>query len=326
MAVSRTNQQRRALIVGAGVSGFLHALALRSAGVESGGVFDPDLARATLLASLVGGEPTCSFAAMTSSDAEVAAVCSPPRLHVEQAEALARPERLVFVEKPVALTHAELGRLRRLPNIVPVLQWRAGRAARELRAALRAGAFGDHPRVRVALRLWRDEAYFEAGRRGRALWGCGAMLSIGIHAIDLLLWLVGRTVIGASGREWCGRPGVDVGTRGELTVLFEGGARAELSITLDQEGANDVHLCVDGASGRADLLAGEGDPTAGTLLLNGIDPGALAHAGGCTASPLLVPFIHDALAAFDSPDPSARLSVEDVAQAHVLAVQITAAQ
>jgi predicted dehydrogenase len=313
---------QRALIIGAGVSGFLHALALRSAGCTVAGVFDPELERAALLASLVGGVPTDSFDAIANDErhAEVVAVCSPPPFHVEQAERLGRPGRLLFVEKPVALTHAELERLRRVPNVVPVLQWRAGRAARELRAALRANAFGGHPRLRLALRLWRDEAYF--GARGHALWGCGAMLSIGIHAIDLLLWLVGRPILGASGREWHGRANVDVGTGGELIVCFEGGAHAELSVTLDAEGANEVRLVVTGASASAELVAGEGDPTASALALHGVDRGAFSSAGGASGSPLLVPFVHEALAAFRSGAPM--LSVADVAQAHALAVRISA--
>lgn len=312
---------RSALIVGAGVSGFLHAVALRSAGFAIEAVFDPDLERAALLASLVGGAPTDSFERIASASAEVGAVCSPPPFHVAQAEALARPERLLFVEKPVALTHDELARLRQLPNVVPVLQWRAGQAAGQLREALVAGVFGAHPRLRFELRLWRDDAYFADGRRGHAQWGCGAMLSIGIHAIDLLLWIVGQRVIGASGREWCGRTSVDVGTAGELTLLFEGGAHAELHVTLDAEGANEVRLSVVGESATAALIAGEGDPTASQLVLRGAARHGLPRGSGASGSPLLVPFVHEAVAAFDARRPM--LSVADVALAHALAVQVT---
>jgi predicted dehydrogenase len=311
---------RRALIVGAGVSGFLHALALRSSGFAIEAVFDPDRSRAALLASLVGGEPTDSFARVVASDAHVAAVCSPPPFHVEQAEALARGERLLFVEKPVALTHAELERLRRLPNVVPVLQWRAGRAARELKAGLLAGVFGAHPRLRLDVRLWRDDAYFAGGRRGQAQWGCGAMLSIGIHAIDLLLWIVGRRVLGASGREWRGRPAVDVGTGGELLILFEGGTHAELHLTLDARRADEVRLVVSGAGTTAVLVEGEGDPTASPLVLHGRSHDAV-RATGASGSPLIVPFVHEAVSAFDARRPT--LTVDDVAQAHALAVCVT---
>lgn len=313
---------RRALIVGAGVSGFLHALAFRSAGIAIEAVYDPDRERAALLAGLVGGTATDSLAQVASSGARFVAVCSPPIFHVEQAELLARPERLLFVEKPVALADAELDRLRALPNVVPVLQWRAGRAARELRAALSGETFGPSPRLRVDLRLWRDAAYFAHGRRGRDKWGCGAMLSIGIHAIDLLLFVVGRRVIGASGREWRGRQDIDVATRGELTVLFDGGARADLELTLDDDRHSGVSIRAYGPSAFAGVTASEGDPTASSLFADGVAPAILARAGGASGSPLLVPFVHEAVAAFESG--RSMISVDDVATAHALAFRITA--
>jgi predicted dehydrogenase len=313
---------RRALIVGAGVSGFLHALALRSAGIAIGAVFDPDIERAALLASVVGGRPCDSFEEAKQIDAEIAAVCSPPIHHVEQAEALARSGRLVFVEKPVALSRDELERLRRAPNVVPVLQWRAGRAARELRAAMRSGAFGDSVHVRCDLRLWRDDAYFEGGRRGRERWGCGAMLSIGIHAVDLVLWIVGRRVVGASGEQRLGRLRVDVATESEMTVWFEGGARADIRVTVDAEGLNDVRLAVRGKSTSALLFAGEGDPTGTPLVLRGVAPSAVSGAGGALGSPLLVPFIREAISRFDAR--RSLLSVDDVADGHELAFAVEA--
>jgi predicted dehydrogenase len=149
------------------------------------------------------------------------------------------------------------------------------------------------------------------------------MLSVGIHAIDLLLWIVGRRVLGASGREWRGRPSVDVGTGGELLILFEDGTHAELHLTLDAERADEVRLVVSGGSMTAVLVAGEGDPTASPLVMHGPSMDAFALAGGASGSPLLVPFVHEAVAAFDARRPT--LSVDDVAQAHALAVCVTTA-
>lgn len=306
---------RSALIVGAGAAGLLHALALRAAGVAIAAVFDPDVERATLLASLMGATPTGSFEHATSIDAAVAAICSPPPFHVAQAEALARPDRLLFLEKPVALNGDELARLTRLPHVVPVMQWRSGRAARQLREAFRVGVFGAEPRVQCDMRLWRDEAYFAGGRRGRSRWGCGAMLSIGVHAIDLLVSTIGRPIVEARGRAWSRGSGVDVPTNGELELVFEGGARAALRLTVDTRGANDVRLIVRGAAASAKLLGGEADPTAAELDARGVSLDALAS--GAVGSPLLVPFVHEAITAFDAG--ASALSIDDVAVAHRLA-------
>lgn len=317
---------KRALIVGAGVSGFLHALALRSAGVTIGGVFDPNRAQAELLASLVGGHGTSSFEVARLMESDIAAICSPPIFHVAQAEALARAERLVFLEKPIALDEAELDRLRRLPNVVPTLQWRAGRAARELRVLFEADAFGPKPNVTIEIRAWRDDAYFSGGRRGADQWGCGALTSIGIHAIDLLIHAVGRRVVSSTGREWVGREGVDVATAGEIRFVFEGGATADLRITLDERGTNDVHLVVRGERGWAELVAEEADPTASALALRGAPRrvmDSVGPVGGACGSPLLVPFVREALEVHALRRRS--VSVADVAEAHEHAYRATKA-
>ena len=174
-----------ALIVGAGASGFLHALALRSAGVRISGVYDPSRERAEWLADLTDALPVRAIERVTS---DIVAICSPPAFHVAQAEALARPGRITFVEKPVAVDREELERLGRLPGIVPIVQWRAGRSAGALRSAFATRAFGDAPHIDCEFRLWRDAEYWAA--RNEAEWPCGALLSIGIHAVDLV-WGLG---------------------------------------------------------------------------------------------------------------------------------------
>lgn len=307
-----------ALIVGAGASGLLHALALKSAGIPIAAVYDPDHARAALLCDLVGGRPCASFEDATNRDDTVVAICSPPIHHVAQAEALARPDRLTFLEKPVALSEEDLVGLSVHANIVPTLQWRAGRAACQLRAAVAAGVFGPHPRLRCDLRLWRDAAYYANGRRGLAQWGCGAMLSIGIHAIDLALFIIDRPVQNTRGREWHGREGLDVPTQSDLTVTFaaESGPHpeAQIRLTTDAVGHNDVRLTITGDTASAMLVADENDPTANPINWRGA---AEPIASGATGSPLLVPFIHEAVAAFRAGKPT--LTIADVAAAHRVA-------
>jgi predicted dehydrogenase len=277
----------------------MHALALRSAGVRIAAVHDPDVDRARWLADLTQAAVVDDLAI----DVDVVAICSPPQHHVEQAEMLARADRLVFVEKPVATTLVDLGRLAVLPNVVPIVQWRAGRSARELRAAFADGTFGARSEIECELRLWRDAEYFAA----RADWGCGALLSIGIHAIDLVTWMVGRPILRATRTESIGRAKTDIPTRGRLEIDFDG-AHATIRISLDEVGRNDVRLFVRGARASAELAAGEADPTATPLRWHGAAPRAVE---GATGSPLLVPYIHEALA-------RRAPSIADVLSAHTL--------
>src|SRR5688572_27936185 len=185
-----------AVIIGAGSSGVLHALAFRAARVKIAVVYDPDRARAEALADLAQARVVDSFESAVSVDAPLAAICSPPSIHVEQAEALARGGRTVFVEKPVATSELDLDRLRALPRCIPIVQWRAGRAIRTLRRAIAHGELGPAPVVSLDLAWGRGDEYFDARR---TTWGCGAILSIGIHAIDAVAWALGRPIEAASG-------------------------------------------------------------------------------------------------------------------------------
>ena len=288
-----------ALVVGAGTSGFLHALALRSAGVRIAAVFDPDAERARDLAAVTGAKVATSLA----FEGDVAAICSPPQHHVAQASALARPGRLLFLEKPVACDTAGLARLSSLPNIVPILQWRMGQASAMLREAFAADAFGPRAHVDCELALHRDAAF----RARTADWGCDALLSIGVHALDLVMFCVGRPVVAS---RITSSP-----SRGSVFLAFAGGTTARITIDLDGPARDRVRLAVHGAPISAELLAGEADPTSAPVRFAG--PWT-PRARGATGSPLLVPLVHAALAAFERGSPF--LGISDVAAAHALAL------
>ncbi|GII31869.1 Gfo/Idh/MocA family protein [Planotetraspora mira] len=102
----------------------------------------------------------------------------------------------VYCEKPLCASLAEhdaiLAAERRSAGwCVPVFQWRSGSAARHLRDLLAAGSLG---RSLLALchTLWyRGPDYYAVPWRGRRDTEIGgATTTQGIHAIDLLLWLL----------------------------------------------------------------------------------------------------------------------------------------
>jgi predicted dehydrogenase len=303
----------------------LHALALRSAGVRIGRVYDPNLAQAELLASVIGGEATARFEDVERSAAHVAAICSPPHAHARQAVLLARRWRLTFVEKPIALSRDELLRLADLPNVVPVLQWRMGAGLVALREAMLRGAFGPAPRLSARCAWSRDASYFADGRRGLTAWGAGALLSIGIHAIDAMLWASGRSVESVRGFERRTREAVDVPTFAEVEVDLSGGARLELTLTLDEPSCSRTSLAIEGDGVRAEIVGTEEDPTACALRLKGAYDDAIdlsAATRGARGSPLLVPFVHAALQAFEARALEGPATVESALAAHDVAFRI----
>jgi predicted dehydrogenase len=291
----------------------MHALVLRTAGVRIAGVFDPDPSRARALAEMHGAEPCASEEALFRLDADLVCVTSPPPFHVAQAEHAARlavgraRPRIIFVEKPLATTRDELTRLARVPGCVPIVQWRAGRGLRAVRAAIAQGELGPAPTVSVDLAWSRDAAYFAAGRATRAAWGCGVLLSVGVHAIDAICWAIGRRVSAAKGMMPAVAAGaaVEVETRAAMLVGFEGGALAAVRATFEA-GPDATCLAFAGGGVTATIRGGELDPTASAVEWSCDDASRLARlqalekdASGAVAPPLLVPFLRDAVAALE---------------------------
>lgn len=327
----------KAILVGAGVAGFLHSLAFRAHGVTIAGIFDPDAERARDLAKVSGGLAVSTLEELAEIDAELASICSPPRVHAEQAELISatRPRRAVFIEKPVAVSFEEIERLRALPRCIPIVQWRAGRAIRAVRRAIVRGELGEAPVVSCDLAWARDDAYLRA--RGES-WGCGAVLSIGIHAIDALAWAIGKNVEAVTGLT-TRRSGAWAETGAVGEIRFEGGALASLRLSLDG-GANSTRLTFCGNGLTAIIEGGEGDPTASSVrwIVGRGDAGAETRiaslealergTAGALGSPLLVPYIGEALAALregHTPGTTERLpSISDCAAAHVTALRLTA--
>jgi predicted dehydrogenase len=324
----------KALISGAGVAGFLHALAYRVHGVTIAGVFDPDAQRARDLADLHGARAVGTLEELSRIDADLASLCSPPRHHVAQAEALAQADRSLLIEKPVAVSLEELARLTALPRCIPVVQWRSGRALRAVRAAIARGELGEAPVAGCDLAWARDDAYLRA--RGES-WGCGAVQSIGIHAIDALEWALDRKVTNVSGVT-TRRAGAWAETGAAGLITFVGGALASFRLSLDG-GGDSTRLTFCGNGVTASIAGGEGDPT-GTTVAWSVARGPGAHARrasletleretrGALGSPLLVPYVGDVIAALRDgcvPGDTQHLpSIADCSSAHETALRIAA--
>lgn len=128
---------------------------------------------------------------------DLAVVCTPPGAHAAQALACLRAGSSVLVEKPPALSLADLEHMAAAegpdgPWLATVFQHRFGSGARRLRSMIGSGVLG-RPLLAVCHTAWfRDQAYFDAPWRGH--WdteGGGPTMGHGIHQMDLLGYLLG---------------------------------------------------------------------------------------------------------------------------------------
>ncbi|RNL83042.1 Gfo/Idh/MocA family protein [Halostreptopolyspora alba] len=127
-------------------------------------------------------------------------ICTPPGMHRPQVLACLDTGATALVEKPPALSLAEVEEMaaaegERGPWVATVFQHRFGSAAQRARALIESGELG-RPLVAVCHTTWfREQSYFDVPWRGR--WeteGGGPTMGHGIHQMDLLTALLGDWV------------------------------------------------------------------------------------------------------------------------------------
>jgi predicted dehydrogenase len=192
-----SNPVRFALIGTGNIAGF-HAEAIKQ------------VPGAQLVAAFSRGNPQAfaekhDCAAVTSLDellsrSDIDAVCitTPSGAHGEPAIAAMHAGKHVLCEKPLEITPQrvdsmltcakETGRI-----LAAVFQSRFGQGAQTVKRAVESGRFGRITLASAYIKWWRTQDYYDSGA-WRGTWeldGGGALMNQGIHAIDLLQWLVG---------------------------------------------------------------------------------------------------------------------------------------
>jgi UDP-N-acetyl-2-amino-2-deoxyglucuronate dehydrogenase len=255
-------------VIGLGNAAKPHARALldlqRSAKAAVIGVYARDAARRDAFAAAHG------FAAADSAQALIAdprthalLLLTPPNARDELLQLAIAHRKPVLMEKPVGRTTVEAAQLvaladaARLPLGI-VLQHRKRRGAQALARLLDEGRLGRIGLVRLSVPWWRDQAYYDTPGRGTiARDGGGVLLSQAIHALDLMLHLLGpvASVTAMTATTTLHRMETeDVATAG---LQFASGAVGSLfATTAAYPGGSEV-LWVDGDQGAAELGNGE---------------------------------------------------------------------
>ncbi|MBD7957670.1 Gfo/Idh/MocA family oxidoreductase [Microbacterium sp. Sa4CUA7] len=136
-------------------------------------------------------------ALLAQGTADLVHICTPPQTHVPLAIAALRAGMPALIEKPTALSLAEMDELVAVSRetgvpALTVYQHRFGAGAQRLMRLVREGLLG-RPLVATCETLWhRGPEYFDLPWRGR--WhveGGGPTMGHGIHQFDLLLAVLG---------------------------------------------------------------------------------------------------------------------------------------
>ena len=248
-------------VVGTGViSQLMHLPILAERGdVDLAAVTDLDRAKAKAIARRFGIPRVLADDALIAADDIGGIVISAPSfVHEELAAECLRAGKHVLVERPLALS---AGGVRRLLDVsgetgrgmVLGMSHRYQPNVRALRSAIAGGTLGEIGAVRVD---WLNRAVRRprTGWRRRALEsGGGALMDIGVPALDLALWVLGYPAVERVSAMTSG-DGFDVEEEAHLHAVTEDGVVLSMAATWRFHAPGDRHgLWILGSEGGARL-------------------------------------------------------------------------
>lgn len=255
-------------VIGLGNAAKPHARALldlqRSGKATVSGAYARGAARRDAFAAAHGFVAASSVEALVADPrTQALLLLTPPNARDELLRLAIEHRKPVLMEKPVARTTDEAAALvaladaARLPLGI-VLQHRHRRGALALARLLAEGRLGRIGLVRLAVPWWRDQAYYDAPGRGTvARDGGGVLLSQAIHALDLMLHLLGPVTSVAAMTATTSLHRMETEDVATAGLQFASGAAGSLfATTAAYPGGSEV-LWVDGTDGAAELGNGE---------------------------------------------------------------------
>ena len=254
-------QKLRFALVGAGVIGKVHALALADLPdiAELVAVVDRDPVRAKELAEQYGAEAATDLdAVLRRPDIDAVSVCTPSGVHAEGVVAALEAGKHVVVEKPIDITLAATDRIidaekRSGKTVAVISQHRFDRSTEKVLAAVRDGNLGPITSAIASHAWWRGQSYYDSGEwRGTwALDGGGAIMNQTVHTINLMITTLGTPVEVFAYTGCLAHERIEVEDTAVAVVKFASGALGTIHGTTAAYPGLDASLRVFGAKGSA---------------------------------------------------------------------------
>ncbi|MEP7287501.1 MAG: Gfo/Idh/MocA family oxidoreductase [Chloroflexota bacterium] len=194
-------RQVRVAIIGTGSSIGNHLDALHSLGdaVDLVAAVDVDEARVKAFAdqNQIPHWFTNATEMLNAIHPDLVCIVTPPATHLALTLECLEAGAWVHCEKPLCASLAEFDQIEQAEArtgryVSTVFQWRFGSAVERLRGLMHSGELGQ-PLVGLCQTLWyRNLAYYQVAWRGK--WATeigGPTMTLGIHLMDLFLWLMG---------------------------------------------------------------------------------------------------------------------------------------
>ncbi|MBI3507413.1 MAG: Gfo/Idh/MocA family oxidoreductase [Proteobacteria bacterium] len=188
-------------IVGLGMASKPHVQSLKDLAdgrVEVHGVYGRDAGRRAAFAGTHGYVAAESLEALAADPAlDAVLLLTPPNARLEAVRLFAAAGKHILMEKPVERTTKAAEEIVAIAeragiSLGIVFQHRLRPASLALRELLAGGRLGRLGLVRLDVPWWRPQAYYdEPGRGTLARDGGGVLISQAIHALDLMLSLLG---------------------------------------------------------------------------------------------------------------------------------------
>lgn len=174
---------------------------------------------------------------LSNDEVEVVYIATPVFLHKEQSIAALKAGKHVLVEKPVGLTVAEgneIAELAKSKNLkVSVgLMMRYHTYHQQIKELISSGKIGDIVSMRAQFTCWFPESD-KAWSQSKKMSGGGSLMDLGVHCIDLLLYLSSLKACIVSGMCETMTFSYEVEDSASVLIKMENGAKAYVDVNFN---------------------------------------------------------------------------------------------